>query len=351
MNNKADSRCKRANGLFRSFIGSFKSKITNKIESDRKGNDRVKRAVLFVLVLILAWGGVKYGGLEKLRTLQVHLTTSTNDRSFALHQLKAEAAVLMDADTGDIIFYKNEHKKIFPASTTKILTALVTIEHGDLDEIVTVGYEIAEEDEQESKAGLKKGDRLSLRELLIALMLPSGNDATRTIAVHIAGKQTGNPQLSVQESFDYFVGMMNDRARQAGATNSNFVNPHGLHNANHYSTAADIALIAREAMKYKSFRNIVEAKTSTVQSQGAAEHQVMTFTNRNQLLQEKSPYYFEGTTGIKTGFTDQAGYCLVSSAMRNNNNLISVVLHSTVNDVWADSRQMLSYGFQKLQGG
>jgi serine-type D-Ala-D-Ala carboxypeptidase (penicillin-binding protein 5/6) len=251
--------------------------------------------------------------------------------------LTGEAAVLMDGATGKVLFTKNAQETLYPASTTKILTALIAIKKGNLDEKIVVGKEALMKTAGESSAGLREGEVLTLRQLLEGLMLPSGNDAARTIAVYIAKKVSGDPDLSGQKAIDVFADIMNQESRKLGATHSHFVNPNGLHDPNHYTTANDLAIITKEAMKNSTFRK-------TVNSQIYSD-QTIVYKNRNELLDTESPYYYKGANGIKTGFTDEAGYCLVSSASRNGNQFIAVILKSTKEDVWKDSIALLDKGF------
>jgi len=253
--------------------------------------------------------------------------------------IQGEAGVLMDEDNGNVLFAKNENKRLYPASTTKILTALVALDKGNLNDLVQVGDEVSLRTSDESSAGLKQGDVIPLKVLMRAMLLPSGNDAARTIAIYIAKKDSGKPNMNSEEGIHYFAGLMNEKAKEIGATHSHFVNPHGLHHPNHYSTAKDLAIIAREARKNQIFREIVSEETY--------KDSFFTFYNRNELVTRGSANFFQGADGIKTGFTDQAGHCLVSSATRDGKNLISVVLHSSKEGVYKDSTAMLNYGFQR----
>ena len=251
--------------------------------------------------------------------------------------ITGQAAIVIDQETGRRLFSKNEQKKMYPASTTKIMTALIALEKGDLEGTVTAGPEIAQSVPGESTAFIYEGQTLTLKQLLAGLMLPSGNDAARTIAVHIARKVTNNSSMPKEEALSYFAGMMNQKAAELGAGHTHFTNPHGLHDPNHYTTAFDMAVIARAAMENEAFRSIVKQPVYT--------DRTLTYQSSNKLLSEDSPFYFEGADGIKTGFTSEAGYCLVSSATRNGRKVISVVMHSGKNDVWNDSAQLLSKAF------
>ncbi|GAA0134279.1 hypothetical protein YSY43_11190 [Paenibacillus sp. YSY-4.3] len=258
-----------------------------------------------------------------------------------LSGVEGKAMLVMDRESGKIIYAHNDKKRMYPASTTKILTALVVLERGSLDELVTVGKEVRLRTADESTAGLQEGDRLSVRDLIAAMMLPSGNDAARTAAVFIAEKETGRKQ-EPEEAIAYFAGLMNQRAKELGAKNSHFVNPHGLHDPDHYTTARDMAAIAKAAMSHEAFQDIVGEAVHYREGTGTTS----AFRNRNRLIQSDNEWYFQGANGIKTGYTEKAGYCLVGSAVRNDKELISVVLHSTELGVWSDSVKLLDYGFQ-----
>jgi D-alanyl-D-alanine carboxypeptidase (penicillin-binding protein 5/6) len=267
-------------------------------------------------------------------------------------RIEASRAILIDADTGETLYAKNEQDRAYPASTTKILTALLALELGNLQETVTVGREVEPIDPEESRAGLHEGQRIRLYDLVQAAMLPSGNDAARAIAVHIGRKASQNPGLGIAEAQNVFAGLMNERAKSAGARHSHFANPHGLHDPNHYSTAGDLAKIAREAMKNELFADIahsVSHKAAVAEADGSVT--ALTVANRNQLIIPGSENFMKEATGIKTGFTDQAGYCLVSSAERNGRTLIAVVLDSTAQGVYNDTKLLIEYGFNKLKSG
>ncbi|MCI3920407.1 D-alanyl-D-alanine carboxypeptidase [Paenibacillus sp. TRM 82003] len=250
--------------------------------------------------------------------------------------IAGEAGIVVDADSGEVLYGKNDRIRMYPASTTKIMTALLALEYGRLDEPITVGAEARQRAADESSARLAEGDTLTLRDLLSGLMLPSGNDAARTIAryvVRVVDESSG------EDWSERFPALMNERAAELGAKNTHFANPHGLHDPDHYTTAEDLARIAREAMNHPAFRELV-ASEAYVTSDGATAYQ-----NRNQLLYEEGANYYRGANGIKTGYTSAAGYCLVASAKRGETELISVVLHSTETDIWTDTHRLLNYGF------
>ncbi|MFO7266170.1 MAG: D-alanyl-D-alanine carboxypeptidase family protein [Bacillota bacterium] len=236
--------------------------------------------------------------------------------------LRAAAAVLVEANTGTILYAHNEHERRPMASTTKIMTALVALENAALADRVTVSAQAVRV--TGSDAGLRPGQQLTMLELLYALMLPSGNDAANVIAEHVAGSQ------------EAFADLMTRRAHELGATRTRFANAHGLDDPNHYSTAHDLALLSVTAMRFPTFRQVVRTPSFQAQSIG------LSWQNTNRLL-----WGFEGIEGIKTGTTSLAGYCLVAAASRDGMQLISVVLGST--DRWSDSTRLLEYGFDEFQ--
>ncbi|MFT4412880.1 D-alanyl-D-alanine carboxypeptidase family protein [Fredinandcohnia humi] len=298
------------------------------------------------VIILLIFAGVILLFIEKgqeflneSKSIQFELFNDDDEVNRNL-PIAGNAAILLDAESGELLYGKNSDKKIYPASTTKIMTALLAIEKGNLDDIIRVGDEVNMKLENESTAWLVEGRELSLRALLAGLMLPSGNDAARTIAIHIAKKESGNMNLSNKKAMAYFAKMMNERAREIGAKNTNFVNPHGLHDDDHYTTAFDLGLIAKEAMKNTTFQDIVSEHKYVDSS--------ISYVNRNKLLDPTSGFYYEGANGIKTGFTDEAGYCLISAAKRNDKQLLAVVLQSTDVSVWNDSITLLDHGFAKV---
>jgi D-alanyl-D-alanine carboxypeptidase (penicillin-binding protein 5/6) len=268
-------------------------------------------------------------------------------------ELEAEGAVLIEQETGKVLYEKNKDEKLYPASTTKILTALLAIENGNLDEIVTVGNEANLAPRDSSLACIDIGEQITLKDLLVGLLVSSGNDAALTIGAHIGRIVSGDPDMPYNQALDKFYELMNKRAAELEATNSHFVNPHGYHNKDHYTTAYDLALIAREAMKHEVFREIVQITYreypdwNEVDKNAPTKKATRYWVNKNKLLDKGSKeYYYPHATGIKTGYTSHSGHCLVSSAAKDGMNLIAVVLKSTRNGQWIDSKKLLEYGFE-----
>jgi len=213
--------------------------------------------------------------------------------------INARSAIVMDFDTGRVLYEKNAYQKRPMASTTKVMTAIVALENGNLDDIVTVSRNAASI--HGSLMHLSAGEKLTLRELMYGLLLCSGNDAAIAIAEHIGG------------SVDGFCEMMNKKAKEIGAVNTNFTTPHGLDETGHYSTAYDMALITRYALNIPVFNEIV--KTTSIQIGNRF------LSNTNEMLTS-----YQGADGVKTGYTGKAGRCLITSATRDGRRFISVVL-------------------------
>ena len=228
----------------------------------------------------------------------------------------ASAAILMDAASGRVLYEQNADARMLIASTTKIMTALVAIREGNLSDTVKVSRKAAYT--EGSSMYLKEGETLTLETLLYGLMLCSGNDAAVAIAEHIGGSEAG------------FAQKMNETAAAIGMASSSFANPNGLDHEDHYSTARDMAILARAAMENETLVRIVSTRSVTIGGR--------TMTNHNKLLG-----YMEGCIGLKTGFTKAAGRTLVSCAERNGQRLIAVTLQDG-ND-WADHQALYDYGF------
>ncbi|MBS3968542.1 MAG: D-alanyl-D-alanine carboxypeptidase [Clostridia bacterium] len=256
-------------------------------------------------------------------TIIILLVFSSN--AMAKPNIAGEAAILMDAETGEILWGKNERDQKSPASITKLVTALVAIEKGNLQDEVTVSQEAV--NTRGSIVWLRAGETQTLENLLYAIMLNSGNDAALVIAEHIGG------------TVDGFVGMMNQKARDLGAYSTNFVNPNGLPDQDHYSTAYDIALIMKAALDNPVLKEIIGTKTRDWNGRDWQSQLV----NLNQLL-----WQYEGSLGGKTGYTNEAGRCLVAAANRDGMELISVVLGSNSQRIWSDSIRILDYGYDNF---
>lgn len=250
--------------------------------------------------------------------------------------IEAPVAVLMDADSGQILYEKASQEKSFPASITKILTALLFIENVSLDESITVGENVPSQIEPgSSQIYLIPGEVLTGEQLLNALLVESANDAAVVIAEHISG------------SVEAFANRMNERAQELGATHSSFVNPHGLHDENHYTTATDMALILREVIKHPELREIMVRRNYVIP---ATQYQETRYLwTRNDLYQSKSgPYYNENVIAGKTGFTNQSGNTLVSAAQKDGMTFVVVVLRCSGPMTYASTNALYQYAFQQF---
>lgn len=237
----------------------------------------------------------------------------------------AESAGLFDTKDAEVKYAKNVHEKLNPASLTKIMTALVAIKYGELDDTITASANVQINESGAQLAGLKQGDRLTLEQALHALLMFSGNDAAVAIAEHIGG------------SIDEFVNMMNQEALKLGATNTHFVNPHGLTDPEHYSTAYDLYLIFNEVMKYEKFTEIIHMATyTTTYTDSKGKSKDATWNNTNLFLKEGSGYSAPENVvviGGKTGTTAAAGACLILlSKDTSGSPFVSVILKSDGKD-------------------
>ncbi len=240
--------------------------------------------------------------------------------------ISASSAVVMVADTGEVLYEHNAHTQKSMASTTKIMTALLALENADLKKEITVSEkEIAVEG---TSMGLLPDDKVTFEGLVYGMLLQSGNDAANVTAVKLGG------------SVEKFVELMNERASEIGMSNTNFVTPSGLDASEHYSTAYDMALLACEAMKNPDFRSISSQKQAVVYYGNPPYRR--TITNHNKLLS-----YYDGCIGVKTGFTKKSGRCLVSAAERDSVTIVAVTLNAP-ND-WNDHKILLDYGFEKTK--
>lgn len=240
--------------------------------------------------------------------------------------LGSAAAILMDWQTGQVLFEKGARQRRDPASTTKVLTALVVLERANLSDQVAVSRRAAYT--PGSSMGIRPGEVHSVHDLLHGLLLRSGNDAAVALAEHVSG------------SVEAFALLMNQRARELGARQTHFTNPHGLTDANHHTTAYDLALIAREALRNPWFANVVSLREQPLTYEALDRDVVLSNTNR--LL-----YSLPGADGVKTGTTSAAGACLIASATRDEHKLITVVLRAS--NRWNESARLLEWGFSNYR--
>lgn len=253
--------------------------------------------------------------------------------------ITAESAILMDAASGAVLYGKDEESKQYPASITKVMTALLAIENCSMDDIVTFSNEAVNGIEPgSSSAGINVGAQLTVEDTLYALMLVSANEAASALAEHISG------------SNEAFAELMNQRAAELGCTGTHFTNPHGLPDEDHYTTAHDMALILQQAMKYDEFRTIAEADSHTLKKSDTLTD-TLELWNHAKIIRENSDYYYEYAKGSKTGYTQAALNTLVTYAGKDNVELICVILKDYGADSsYYDTTELFEWGFEKVKG-
>lgn len=275
------------------------------------------------------------------------LANNTPDTNSSIPDITtySPACILMDAKTGKVLYEKNSSDVRFPASTTKIMTAILTLENCKLSDVATVSHNaVFSVPAGYTHASLKEGEELSIENLLNVLLIPSANDAANVLAEHISG--------SVEE----FANLMNEKAKEIGCLNTHFVNPNGVHNKEHVSTAYDLALMGRYAMQNPTFREIVKKTTYTLPATNKYDKTDRSFVTTNDLLREnhssaKDNYYYPYTIGIKTGYTSDAGSCIVAGASKDNMEMIVVILggESTSDGLsqrYLDCKTLFNYAFE-----
>ena len=263
------------------------------------------------------------------------LCVTAGDVAFEDENLQtAEAGTIMDLSTHEVLFAQNVHERLYPASLTKVMTALVAIKYGNLDDVVTIDENALDIDPESSVCYLERGDQYTLKQLIYGMLLASGNDAANAIAWHVGGSLEG------------FVSLMNQEAAAIGATNSHFMNAHGLQDENHYTTPYDMYLIFNEAIKYSTFTDAINQQSYTVTyTAGDGEQYERTWFATN--------YYFTGEStppdnvtvfGGKTGTTDEAGACLsLLSKDPYGNSYFSIIMKAdTKDDLYSDMNDLLS---------
>ena len=249
---------------------------------------------------------------------------SATKKQLNASRISARAAVLYEPDTDTFLFEKNADERLPMASTTKIMTAIVAIENSSLDEQVAVDDSAI--GTEGSSAYLKSGDILTMEELLYALMLSSANDAAVAIACHVSG------------SIEEFAALMNEKAEELGLVDTHFSNPHGLDDEDHYTTARELAIIAKEALSYDILKEI----SSTYKKSFITEERSRTYVNHNKLLHK-----YDGAIGLKTGYTKKCGRCLVGAAERDGLCFITVTIDAPSD--WNDHALMLDFGYDTLE--
>lgn len=270
-----------------------------------------------------------------LSAVSLPASAETKDEKADGPEINAEAAVVMDADSGAVLYQKNMDKKEYPASTTKIMTGLLAIENSSPDETVTFSHDAVFSIEPGSThIGMQENEKLSMDQSLYALLMASANEVANAISEHVGGSK------------DKFIQMMNARAKKIGCKNTNFQNPHGLHDDNHYTTAYDMALITREALSSDKFREIISTYNYEIPGTNLIKEKRVFQNHHGMLPQGKYPY--DGCIGGKTGFTSKAGHTLVTCAERDGMTLICAVMKSDV-VCYKETKDLLDYGFNNFE--
>lgn len=252
------------------------------------------------------------------------LTSQTSDASLP-PLIQANAAIVVESHSAEVVFAKNPRERLFPASTTKIMTALIAIEEIDLDQTASVSSSLATDG---SRMGLQIGEKIKVRDLLAGLLIPSANDAADAFSKIYPG---GN---------EAFVARMNARAKELGLVDTHYTNPIGYSDPGHITSVRDLAILAREAMQHKEFADLVSVQSSTVTStDGTIIHKLR---STNELLGK-----FVGMEGVKTGWTEEAGECFVAQATRDGETFVTVVLKSP--DRFAETKKLLDWSFGSFQ--
>lgn len=278
----------------------------------------MRKIIMFLISFIIVFSNITYKAYAKEDPPTV----------------SADSVVLMDATTGEILYSKNPDAAYPPASTTKLMTALLTLEKCKLDDVVTVGKNPPVVDG--SKIYLFEGEQIKVRDLLYGLLLVSGNDCAEALAEHISGTS------------DKFAVEMNKRALELGAKNTNFINPSGLFNDKHKTSAKDLSLIMRELSKNPDYTKIATTSFYKIPptNKSAAERPLW---NENKLIQKSSKLYYEGCEGGKTGYTIQSDHSYVATATRNGQKLIVALVHDKNKTFFPDAAALFNYGFNNFQ--
>jgi len=257
--------------------------------------------------------------------------------------IKAEAAILFDAKTKEVLFYKNPIDAVFPASTVKLLTCLVTLEWCNETEEVTIGEEINMIASDSSEANIKVGQVLTIRNLLEGMLLPSGNDAAYAAAAYVGRKSLNNINAKKEDAIIEFTRLMNVKAKSLGVKNSVFKTPDGYDALGQYTTAYDMGLIGLAAMENQVILEISQKSRSRNVFPSGED---ITWENTNSLINSGKAKYYSKATGLKTGTSTMAGRCLIASAKDNNKEVLCVILNSSSSGRYDDAIELLKYGLR-----
>ncbi len=266
---------------------------------------------------------------------------------YAKQTFDAEYLAVYDLTANTVLFEKNAQNKITAASTTKLLTALTLLEHVSQDTVFTVGSELSLVGSGSSSADLVLGQKLTVEQILDALLIPSGNDAAYVIAAHVGRNLSKDPQITDRDAVNAFLEKMNDKAKALGVKNSLFSCPDGYPDGKQYTTAEDMLLIAVAAAKNETIRKTVEKTYAEIK---LSDGTVLGYVNTNQLMVPSSSYYYEGTFGMKTGSTPGAGQCLIAGATAYGHDLIVALFKAPDNAArYTDARNAFDAGFEAVR--
>lgn len=260
---------------------------------------------------------------------------TSNPLSLTADYLYSSACIVIDAPSGEVLFAHNAHQQMYPASTTKIMTLLLALESANLNDTVTIPSSAANVPADSSLMPVYPGEKMTMDALLHGLMIRSGNDAANAVATLCAG------------SVDAFVERMNQKAQELGLTGTHFVNPHGYHKAEHYSTAYDLAAIARAGLTNPEFCRIATSRSYTLPPTSKRDALQLELTH--EIFNPETEFYIPYAAGVKSGYTSSAGFCYVGAAQTSQGTLIAVVLNApTRNRAWLDLAKLFQYGYAKL---
>ncbi len=301
---------------------------------------KIKYKILnFLLIFIFILGNSRISYADTINEAEIELT--------------AQNAILMEKSTGKILYEKNAHEKIYPASITKILTATLATQYLDMDELYVAGYEINEIPLDSSRANHRVGESILGYNLVRGLIIPSGNETANIVAKQVVLEKEERETMEYSQAEQLFMDLMNDKAKSLGAENSNFTTPHGYHDDNHYSTAYDLALITKYAMNDEIVRTVSKEQSYIGNGAGdkATEDLITTeykWYTHNYLIKEGSAYNYEYADGFKTGFTNEAGKCVAATATKDGIELIAIVMNSTEPERWEDAEKLFEHGFNNF---
>ena len=286
---------------------------------------QLRNIVLFTIVFILL-----------ISPILLATDINTEDYNPDNISTNSPSIILMDAVSGKVLYSKNAFERRYPASTTKLMTAILTLENCKLNDKVTISHDaIYNVPVGYSHANLREGEVLTVEQLLNVLLVPSANDAAYALAEHVAG------------SVDKFSEMMNNKAKELGCLDTHFVNPNGIHNDDHYSTAYDLSLIGQYAMQFDDIMRIAMVNQYTLPKTNKYDKEDRIFNATNGLITKNDEYYYPEATGLKTGYTDKSGYCIVTTAKKDDVELLAVVFGSdTIKDRYEDCINLFNYGFE-----